>query len=69
MVRGQMLRDLEPVGRDLIEDLALEGNGSQHDIEGADPVGDHDDAAVVLDVTIPDLALVLAAKRGKIRGF
>jgi hypothetical protein len=69
VVRGQVLGDLEPVRCDLVQDLALERDGSQHDVEGADSIGDNDDAAIVLDVAIPDLAGVFLAERWEIGGF
>ena len=38
---------LEPPGGQAVEHLPLEGDGPEHAVEGADPVGDDDEAASV----------------------
>ena len=59
-------RGLEPVGGDLVEHLALERDRAEHDVEGADAIGDHDDPAPVARVAVAHLALVLVAQVGEV---
>jgi hypothetical protein len=59
MVRADIGGFLEPVARRLGQHLALEGNGRQDDIEGAEPVRRDDDAAAIRQIVIlTDLAIV-----------
>ena len=57
MVRNDVLRCLEPVCGDLVQHLALEGDGAEDAVEGGDAVGrDEGAAAAWQQVTVAHLA-------------
>src|SRR5690606_7875598 len=63
VVRRDLLRLLEPPGREAIEHLSLERQRADDAVEGADAVGDDDEAPAILRrVVVADLAFVLAAE-------
>ena len=59
---------LEPVRGEPVEHLTLEGDRPQHAIEGADAIGDDDQAPPVARVVVANLAFVFFAELAKIRG-
>jgi len=58
---------LEPEGRQPVQHLALEREGSDHHVEAAHAVGDDDGAAPVRAVVVAYLALVALAESGEVR--
>ena len=54
---------LEPELRDAVQHLALERDGGQHAVEGAEPVGRHEEDPVALAVHVAHLAAVAVAER------
>ena len=63
VVRRDVLRLLHPPRGQLVQDLALEGQGAEHAIEGADPIRRHEDAAAITgSIAVAYLALDLLAE-------
>ena len=58
---------VEPEGGELVQHLALQRDGSHHDVETADPVADHDRAALLADVAVANLPLDAGAQFGHVR--
>jgi hypothetical protein len=58
----------EPVLREAVEHLALERDGPEHHVEGADAVGDDDQALVAAGEVVADLAAVVLPRAAKSAG-
>src|SRR5260221_6000823 len=67
VVGCDVLRLLEPPGSDVVQELALQREGSEHAIERADPVGNDDGPTTIAGrVVVPNLPFVPLAERGEV---
>ena len=66
VVGREVLRLLEPVGRELVQHLTLERDRAQDDVERAQPVGGHEDPPAAPAVALPHLAVVVLAEAGQV---
>ena len=62
VVLDDVASPVEPEGRGLVDNLALEGQRAQHPVESGNPVGGHDDPLAVQAIVVPDFAFELLSQ-------